>query len=311
MFTEEDKQFLNNPIYNLPLEKFADGSYYKSKNGRNGTLVQAYPFSNERLPEIFKNLKIRKRSKVLTVGSSGDQLLYSLYYGATDVTVIDANLYAQPWIEYKLAAIKNLSFDDFTYYFFNDKTTNIYPFDNKVLTTIFYDLSDLSKSFWGEIYLNGYSPEEIFKRVISRQDVEPYRIFSKFYKDEKAYIKLQNILNNNDYNINFINEEFTNFHLLSKEKYDLILLSNIKRYVKNETFAETVNGLFKNNLKRGGIIQLHYEYFYPLKKVQQTFKDLFPNKRIYGCNFKDKHFACFMQKPLKNKSNNETLEITK
>ena len=309
MFTKEDKQFLNNPIYNLPLEKFADGSYYKSKNGRNGTLFQAYPFSNERLPEVFKNLKIRKRSKVLTVGSSGDQLLYSLYYGATKVTVIDANLYAQPWIEYKMAAIKNLSFDDFLYYFLNDQKTNVYPFDNKVLTTVFHDLSDFSKTFWGEIYLNGYSSEEIFKKVVSRPDSELYRVFSTFYKDEKAYLKLQNILNNNDYTINFINEEFANFHLSSKEKYDLILLSNIKRYVKNEAFTETVNGLFKNNLKSGGIIQLHYEYFNPFKKIPQSFKNLFPNKKIYGYGFKNHHFAYFMQKPSRYKSNNEALEL--
>ena len=42
MFTEEDKDYLNNPDYSLALEKFFDTSYYKEKNKTNGTLTKAY-----------------------------------------------------------------------------------------------------------------------------------------------------------------------------------------------------------------------------------------------------------------------------
>ena len=49
-----------------------------------------YLFSNEELNKYFPKI-IRKNASVLTVGSSGDQILYSLLYGAKDVTCFDVN----------------------------------------------------------------------------------------------------------------------------------------------------------------------------------------------------------------------------
>ena len=42
MFTPEDKEFMNNPAYSLPLEKFYNGSYYREKNGSVGSESRRY-----------------------------------------------------------------------------------------------------------------------------------------------------------------------------------------------------------------------------------------------------------------------------
>lgn len=297
MFTEEDKQYLNSPIYSMPLEKFYNGLYYKEKNGRNGTISQAYAFSNERLHNIFKHLR-KQNPKVLTVGSSGDQLLYSIYYGSKDVTVIDVNLFSKPWIEYKLSAIKNLSFEEFKKYFLNsDKDQDTNPFCNEVLVKIFQDLSVDSQSFWGTIYTCGYTKEEIYSTLLERKDCGLNRTFSVFYKDKTAYNKLQKILKENDFNITFINEEFSQFHKIIEGKFDIILLSNIRRYVGDVTYIQNVNNLYNKHLNKGGIIQLHYDYCNVLGKQNPKFKALFPNKKISGYGFKDHHYTYLMHKP--------------
>ena len=301
MFTPEDKEFMNNPAYSLPLEKFYNGSYYREKNGKNGSVTQAYSFSNERLHNVFSHIK-KNFKKVLTVGSSGDQLFYCIYYGATDIYVFDANLFAQPWIEYKISAIKNLSFEDFVKYFVNmDCKNHNNPFVSEIYTKIFQDFSIASQAFWGQIFMNGYSTEEIYSSILSRRDASSDRIFSIFYKDKQAYNKLQKILQNGEFSIHFVNEEFSNFSSTIKDKFDLILLSNIKRYVNEVTFIKTVNDLFENNLNNGGTIQLHYEYFNPMGRVPKSFQSLFNDKKILGYGFKDKHFTYLLRKSSFNK----------
>lgn len=308
MFTDEDKKYLSDPAYNLALEKFYDISYYKEQNGRNGTLSQAYAFSNEKLHNIFKHLR-KKSPRVLTVGSSGDQLLYSLYYGSKDITLIDANLYSQYWIEYKMAAIKNLEFEEFKKYFLVDEfDTEFNPFNNNVFPKIFHDLSDESKVFWGQIFLNGYSPEQIYQNIIKRKDSHTDRVYSIFYKEENSYNKVQEILLRQNYKINFINEEFLKFHSVVQGKFDIILLSNIRRYVNDVSFMTTVNGLYDKHLNNGGIIQLHYDYFNPRGKKNPKFKSLFPKKQIVGFEFKDKHYTYLMYKPRWGKNNDSDPE---
>jgi len=311
MFTEEDKQYLSNQNFSLALEKFYNGLYYKEKNGRNGTLTQAYPFSNEQLNKLFKHLN-PQNSRVLTVGSSGDQMLYCLYYGAKDITIIDGNLYAKPWIEYKLNAIKELSFKEFNDYFLkSSESSELNPFSQEVFKKVFHHLSEDSKSFWGQIYLYSTSSQEIYSTLISRCDSNLDRVFSVFYKEKNSYDKLQNILKKNNYELTFINEEFSNFPKSITGKFDVILLSNIFRYVDDATYHRTINYLFNNNLNPNGQIQLHYENTNVLGKKSPKFIAMFPNKKIDGYNFKNRHYTYIMHKPrnYKNASNEESSEL--
>jgi len=314
MFTEEDKLFFNDPNYSMPLEKFFSDFYYSEKNGKNRTLTQAYPFSNEQLDKLFKHLR-KKNPKVLTVGSSGDQLFQALFNGSKNVTVIDGNLFSKPWIEYKISAIKHLDFKTFKEHFFSPLKTNKTPFDYDIYGNIFYDLSKESQAFWGNIFLNVSDPKYIFEQIINRSDVSNEFVRSCFYQNETSFNKLKSILNKNNYSIKFIYEEFHKFPQALSEKFDIILLSNIKSYVNNEDFINIVNQLYKNNLNHLGIIQLHYNFrYFPYHLTKNAphycaknpnFYELFPHKKISNINLGLNHHSFLMHKTKRTK-NQET-----
>jgi len=247
----------------MALEKFFCPDYYYSLNKsmrndegqKNGTLDNAYSFSNEIFRPIFKNLH-NPIEKVLTVGSSGDQVINSLFYGANDITVIDANLYTKYWTDYKLAAIKNLSYDEFCRYFFNMPLC----FSYYVYKKIFHDLDKDSKIFWGTIFQETNTAYDIYSRILARDDTTVRYVSSEFYLYDDCYKQLQQILKRGDYNLSYVNAEFEDFPNAISGDFDLILLSNIFDYVKNDVFSSVVNRLYKNNVRKWGSIQLQYDF---------------------------------------------------
>ena len=104
------KGYLNDFDCDIAGEKLFLPEFYN--NNENYTTNQAFAISNEMLPEIFKNLNLKDKN-VLTVGSSGDQALNAILHGAKDITIIDANIFTQYFIEYKIAVIKTYNFNDF------------------------------------------------------------------------------------------------------------------------------------------------------------------------------------------------------
>ena len=110
---EKMRSYLENPFYMPELERFFSKNqegvvddYYKEilTDTDNYTPGKVYAFSNENLDDLFNKLDLKDK-KVLTVGSSGDQALYSLLYGAKDITIADLNIYTKPFVEFKIAEI--------------------------------------------------------------------------------------------------------------------------------------------------------------------------------------------------------------
>ena len=56
-----------------------------------------------------------QNKSLLTIGSSGDQILNSFYYGARDITLFDINEYSKYYIYLKIAAIISLNYKEFQY----------------------------------------------------------------------------------------------------------------------------------------------------------------------------------------------------
>ena len=273
MIKEEDKQYLNNPDYSLPLEKFFAPEFYTDLNDKdfsnfyggriqtnNGVVLQAYPYSNEKIAGIYKNFK--NYNKILTIGSSGDQALQGIFGGAKDVTIADLNIFTKYWVDYKIAAIKNLSFREFRDCFRDEEGFNNLDmaFDYSTYKKIFHDLDEDSATFWGTLFMEGAESSRIYAEMLQRDDVNICSPSCEFYVNKKEYKKMQELLRRGEYNLNFINADFTDFPEVLKEKYDTILLSNVCRYVREEKFAEVVNRLYENNLVDGGNMQLHYSF---------------------------------------------------
>ena len=285
MFKDKDKEYLNNPDYSMSLEKFFKNKYYTNlnvtlrndENKCNGTLGPAYPFSNEILSDTFEYIQKNnpQLDSVFCVGSSGDQALNAIYKGAKNITLVDVNLFTKYNTDYKIAAIKNLTFQQFQHYFL--ETHN--RFDRNVYSHIFHDLDPDSQTFWGTIFLEQSDRKEIYNQICNKEDYIDNFINSDFYMYPTKYSELQKILQKEDFQIIYKTAEFNDFVDSADDQYDAILLSNIQRYTKHKTFQNVVHDLYANHLNPNGCIQLHYSYDTKENEIY-ILKKLFPEYSI-------------------------------
>lgn len=290
MFYSSDEEYLNNPDYSMALEKYFDNQYYRD-DWNNQTIMKAYAFSNEDMKEMFRHLRVKDK-KVLTVGSSGDQAINALYYGAKDVTIIDANLFTKYYTEYKIAAIKNLNYKEFIDYFITFEA----PFAKQVYQKIFHDLDKDTQTFWGIIFLHDGDDEfnkGIYSKISERVDCNMEEISSSFYKNPILYNRLQKKFKLEAPSVKYINAEFGDFPVSTEEKYDLILLSNIYTYT-HDYFKSVVDDLYKNNLTANGKIQLHYNFHNGDRWL--GFYHMFPKNKINKYDLGENNFTYFLSK---------------
>lgn len=305
MFKKKDEEFLQERnIYNLALEKYFNPTIYKNSK-HNRTMAKAYVISNENQEKTFSLLSNTPKKRALVVGSSGDQLLNAVLNGAEDATLIDGNLYARYFTEYKIAAIKNLNFENFT----NNFLEPTKMFSHEIYQKLFLDLSPDAQSFFGTIFQLD-SPWHTYLRLFG----EPYYDYfgSSYYKDEQAFIKLKEKLKST--NITYIDAKFKDFPTKVQGKYDLIMLSNIFDYTRNGKFKHIVNQLYTNNLNTGGQIQIQYDLDvrWNMKDVA-LIPDLFRGKHCKVHYFKSTtnnydeettlQAVCLLSKPRENEPN--------
>ena len=235
----------------------------------NSATEKAYPSSNEILRDVFKEFGSLEGKKVLTVGSSGDQVLNAIYHGSKDVTLIDANIFAKFFTEYKIALIKNLDFNEFLY-IFDLRILNGGMFEPKIFQRVFHDLSPEAQAFWGEIFIDQEWPYETVSRIM---DYSFFK-FSDFYRDENAYNNLKEKLK--DAKISYIVSEFKDFPEDISDSYDIMLFSNIFDYMYSnkdlKSFRATANQLYNNHLNKNGKIHLSYSF---TNKKNNTLENLF------------------------------------
>ena len=147
---KEEKKYLTNPDYDLLGETLLTMPDFEIEDYELSEEIKSkvYHCSNERLNAYFKDLKL-KGSRIATVGSSGDQVLNAIFYGAKDITLIDANIFTRAYFEYKTAMIKNLDYVEFM-----NILGSFHMFNWKTYAKISHDLSPRSKRFFDELMLN-------------------------------------------------------------------------------------------------------------------------------------------------------------
>lgn len=254
----------------------------------NISIRTVFSFTNENLEEIFDNRDLVDK-RVATVGSSGDQALYSILKGSNDVTIIDANPMTQPYVELKLAAIKNLSFEEFLDFF---TYKNI--FNAKYYAKISHDLSDYAKGFWDNIIMeigeddnNRTAFWSLFQTVGIGADFTNCRGALSYCKDKMIFNKLKDSLD--DCRIEFIVADFKDFSKELSKKFDLILLSNISDYFKDKTdYFKGVKELRRKHLKKDGVMQIYYNFKgFSLQDFMEEFKKYFKFKKVQLQKVKD------------------------
>ena len=300
------RSFLDSKFYSMALEKFFSKEvglrYYSDQNdknrleknvGMNLAIERIYPFTNENLLELFKQLDVKNKS-VATTGSSGDQILAALLFGAKKVTLIDGNLYSKHFIDYKFAAIKNLPYDEFKAHFIDQKDY----FNFEIFKKISHDLDKDSLTFWGTIYSHTDNSLDIRRRIANDNNQRPK---TDFLYAEEIYLRLQEILKTRNFELDFKIAEFNDFPEVLTDEYAAILLSNIYQYVNQEDYQRVILKLLKN-LAPNGKIQLSYDFPNPFGKPKSnsitTFKNLLPNNKnnIYSVQFENDRLY-FLENP--------------
>ena len=129
--------------------------------------------------------------------------------------------------------------------------------DKKTYSRVSKYLTGKSKIFWDTIMFE--KNQEVLSLLFH------YCNFNNALID-LDYDKLQDKLLKNDYKINYVFANYEEFPDVLNEKYDIILLSNIKDYFEKNSlmnvdmetiFYKVLIKLYRNNLNKNGLIQLN------------------------------------------------------
>ena len=237
--------------YNLAKAK---NMFYKIDNN---IYMKVYSFSTENINGYLKYFDLKNKS-LLTVGSSGDQILNAYKEGCRDITLIDINPFAQYYIYLKISGILSLDYNEFQEFFYskinnynpNRFNRDLYKKISMLLKTIDYD----SYYFFNELF-NTYDCQQIINYLFN-DDQDNYKVINKinnYLNDEESYNKLKNILK--DISFKFINENIFDFK--TEDKYDNIFLSNLCSTTGILVLKDLLV-MLNNNLKENGSMQIAY-----------------------------------------------------
>lgn len=81
--------------------------------------MSIYSFSTENVKGYIDYFDLKNKS-LLTVGSSGDQIINAYNKGCRDLTLIDINPFAKYYINLKIAGILSLTYQEFELFFFRN-----------------------------------------------------------------------------------------------------------------------------------------------------------------------------------------------
>ena len=227
-----------------------------------------YLYTNEHLSTFLKKINVNGK-RVLTVGSSGDQILYSLLNGAREVVCFDICPFTEYYYKLKVACITNLSYEEYDKYI-NNSPAILSP---EVYRKVSHDISGEARDFWDHLFLEGFNHYEF---NVNRANI---RLMGNavYMNNKDMYNKLQKVLRQPQ-SVMFIETDIRDIprRLFEEDKYDVILLSNIIKYAHlwnsensqacgEKEFLGVVKDLSKN-LNPGGVIQIDYAYDKRLEK---------------------------------------------
>jgi len=240
----------------------------------NSEFSRIYSFATENVSGYIDYFDFNNKN-LLTVGSSGDQILNAFYNGARDITLFDINEYAKYYIYLKIAAILSLSYNEFISFFFKH---NISPFkqnQDMFSKEIFKKIKDNLRMFDYESYLffdelfSLYESEKIRDRLFDDDEDRKNVIkgFNKYLRDEDSYNRLKSIIKKIGFKYVYGNifEDDIN------GKFDNVFLSNLCSVASLEELKKLLQKIDKNNLNNNGSILLGY--LWNTSFSSETYKD--------------------------------------
>ena len=229
------------------------------ENVDSNLYTRVYSFTTENINGYIKFFNLKNKS-LLTVGSSGDQILNCYLEGARDITLIDINPYCQYYIYLKIAGIVSLSYQEFIKFFFPqyNNVVNSDRFSSMLFNKIKYNLKTINYDsyLFFETLFTKYNKDKIIKYLFN-DDEDNFQVIkniNNYLQTEENFLKLKKIIGS--INFNFMNQDL--FKYQSAMKYDNIFLSNICTIVSLYELRDLLVKLKNNNLNINGRILIAY-----------------------------------------------------
>ena len=227
---------------------------------QHGEYSRMYAFTTENISGYVNLFDLQGKS-LLTVGSSGDQVLNAFYQGARDITLYDINKYAEYYTYLKIAGIMSLTYREFRLFFLLHGDSifyNRHMFNKEAFKRIKPALRLISYEsflFFDEIF-SLFKPEEIRNRLFEDDESRTKVIygFNNYLKDEASYNKMQSIIRG-------ISFKYINGDIFKDEipgQYDNVFLSNLSNVKPFGEFKNLLETIDNNHLKTGGSMQIAY-----------------------------------------------------
>lgn len=244
---------VNHLIYKA--KSLCDGRYtYVKEFGK------IYTFTTENISGYIDYFDLKNKS-LLTVGSSGDQILNAYLKGCRELTLFDLNEFAEVYTHLKIAAIATLNYYEFQTFFFRlglNEYENKEMFSKEIYTKIkpFLKKSNYEAYMFFDEIINNYDKDQIRFSLFNDNEYRNSVIkdFNDYLKNEQNYNTLKSIIN--DISFKYINGNI--FTTKLNEKYDNIFLSNICTYNSLKRLKKLLETLKENNLNLDGSILLGY-----------------------------------------------------
>ena len=204
-----------------------------------------YPFTTENIKGYIDSFDLNNKS-LLTVGSSGDQVINAILYNSKDITVLDICPFTEMYYDLKVAGILSLDREEFANFFSTHITygRNPYSFNLSSFNRIKDSLRHVSNEayeFWNTLFTK-YDGYVIRTRLFNNDehDVRSIIKYNDYLSTELAYETVRNHVL--DHNVKFIKNDVLHSNLPTT--YDNIWLSNITAYLT----LENIKKIFLNFL---------------------------------------------------------------
>ena len=129
------------------MSKELEEALYTAKERCEGNIIideasmngfeEIYPFTTENIAGYIDYFDLQDKS-LLTVGSSGDQIINAAFKGAKDITLLDINPYAKYYYYLKAAGILELNPTDFNEFFRYNDYPKVFKYNKKVFDKASY-----------------------------------------------------------------------------------------------------------------------------------------------------------------------------
>lgn len=287
--------------------KLNNAIHYCSDKYPEPGFQRIYNFTTENIAGYMKYFDLKDK-KLLTVGSSGDQVLNAYYEGARDITLIDINDFSEYYLYLKISAILILSYEEFKKFFFVYESKPGLTYNNQLLSKQIFDKFKSTLKFYNyeaysffEELFKRFEPQDIKRKLMEFDETRNKVIcgFNNYLKDEQSYNRMQKILY--DISFEFINEDIFNNTLT--EKYDNIFLSNIACFYKLDEFKPVIAKLANENLSQNG--KMLFAYIFDMNFDSETYLDGW--REIYKLPIVREKFKEFITEHHSIKSSNEVL----